>query len=126
MEKKGSNSLVFALELIGSLFYLFTVYELISGALSVSLLFGVVGSFWLPVFASLAVISSIILFFYSFTYLSRYPITMNVGSCTLDGVVTAIGAITLIALTFSSMTYLSLTLIGFIIAFIGVMLTYKK
>ncbi len=126
MAHKETNGGVFALEFIGSLFYLFVAYELISGAVGVNALFSGTGAFWLPIFASLAVISTIILFFYSFTYLSKYPIRMELGGCTIDAVVTAVAAITMVALTFSNGGYLALTLIGFIIAFIGVMLAYTR
>ncbi|MCL4374186.1 MAG: hypothetical protein M1360_03615 [Candidatus Marsarchaeota archaeon] len=127
MAKKETNGGVFALEFIGSLFYLFVVYELISGAVGMNALFSGTGAFWLPVFVSLSVLTSIILFFYSFTYLAPGRTGIKLSGCTIDGAATAIAGFTLVALTFANVGYLALTLIGFIIAFIGVIMAeYRK
>ncbi|MGC8651681.1 MAG: hypothetical protein ACP5UH_00290 [Candidatus Micrarchaeia archaeon] len=126
MAKKSANGGVFALEFIGSLFYLFVVYELISGAVGMNVLFSGTGAFWLPVFASLAVLTSVILFFYSFTYLASSKVEMKLSGCTADLFATVVAGLTLVALTFANASYLALALIGFIIAFIGVILSYYK
>ncbi|MGC8669708.1 MAG: hypothetical protein ACP5TL_00970 [Candidatus Micrarchaeia archaeon] len=126
MVKKESNSGVFALEFIGSLFYLFVVYELLSGAVGINALFSGTGAFWLPIFVSVSIISTIILFFYSFSYISSSPLSIKVGNCNLDGLVAVMAGITLVTLTMSSTYLLVLTMIGFIISFIGVMLSFYK
>lgn len=126
MAKAKINGGVFALEFIGSLFYLFVVYEFISNAIGMNALFSGTGAFWLPIFASLAVLTSIILFFYSFTYLSSNRIEMKLLNCTADSMATIIGGITLVALTIASADYLAITLIGFVIALLGIMLSYYK
>ncbi|MEM0149280.1 MAG: hypothetical protein QXW10_00065 [Candidatus Micrarchaeaceae archaeon] len=126
MAKAKANGGVFALEFIGSLFYLYVVYEFLSSAVGINALFSGTGAFWLPIFASLAVLTTIVLFFYSFTYLSARRIEMKLFNCTADSMATVVAAISLIALTMGNGGYLALTLIGFIIALFGVMLSYYK
>ncbi len=123
MAKKQSNGGVFALEFIGSLFYLLVVYQLIAGSLSLNTLFSGTGSFWLPVFASTAVLASIALLFYSFTYLSKNSMSIKIMDKNFDSILVCAAGFTLVALTMGNGSYLALTLIGFIIAFLGVLLS---
>jgi hypothetical protein len=123
MAKKQSKGGVFALEFIGSLFYLLVVYQLIAGAIGFSALFSNTGSFWLPVFESTAVLASIALLFYSFTYLSNNVTHITVMGKSFDSILVCAAGFTLVALTMGNSSYLALTLIGFIIAFLGVLLS---
>ncbi len=61
---------LFALEFIGSLFYLYIIYLVGANVMPVSTLLSTgTASFWLAIIPAVAVVSGIALFFHSFTYI---------------------------------------------------------
>ncbi|ASI13806.1 multipass membrane protein [Candidatus Mancarchaeum acidiphilum] len=61
---------LFALEFIGSLFYLYLIYLIGANVMPVSTLLSTgSASFWLAVLPAVAVVAGVALFFHSFTYL---------------------------------------------------------
>lgn len=120
MAKQTTDWGVFALEFIGSLFFLAIVFttngSFMNGAWGGAAL-------WLPLLYAVAVIGSIALFFVSFGNLipgiDKKAVSMCAKQATL-GV-----GIALVALTYGNAAYFAATLIGFIIAFIGSGMGYK-
>jgi multisubunit Na+/H+ antiporter MnhF subunit len=120
MTKQTTNWGVFALEFIGSLFYLAVVFttsgSYMNNAWSSAAL-------WLPLLYAVAVIGSIALFFVSFANLmalDERAVSMGAMEATVcTGIVLA-------ALTYGNSTYFAATLIGFILAFLGSGMGYKK
>jgi hypothetical protein len=119
MAKQTNNWGIFALEFIGSLFFLAVVF-LNTGAYANSAWGG--AALWLPLLYAVGVIGAIALFFISFGSL------MGMGDKAAYGAMkaTVCTGIVLSALTYGNITYFAATLIGFIIAFIGSSLAYKK
>ncbi len=108
-----SNPTAFVLQFIGSIIYLALVYLLSTGSVA----FGqAVSTIWLPLLYAGAVVSSIILFIVSFTYLLQgagHKFGMAAGCAAVTA------GFTLIALSLGSTAYLTAAIIGFIIAVIG-------
>jgi hypothetical protein len=108
-----TNPAAFVLQFIGSIIYLALVYLLSTGSVA----FGqAITAVWLPLLYAGAVVSSIILFIVSFTYLLQnagHKFGMAAGCATVSG------GFALIALSMGSTAYLVAAIIGFIIAVIG-------
>ncbi len=107
------NPAAFVLQFIGSIIYLALVYLLSTGSVA----FGqAVTAVWLPLLYAGAVVSSIILFVISFTYLmdrAGHKFGMAAGCAAVAG------GFTLIALSMGSTTYTIAAIIGFIFAVVG-------
>jgi hypothetical protein len=117
-QKNGSE---FALQFIGSILFLAVVAALYGSAYANGNWTGQVG-FWTPLVYSLAVISSIVLFFTSFTNLSEWG-----RSAAKSAMSSAIfGGFALITLAAGNAVLLLITIVGFILAFIGGGLACKR
>jgi hypothetical protein len=118
MAKSENNWAIFGLLFIGSLFYLYVAFtssgSYANGAWGAAAL-------WQPFFYAAAMISSIALFFLSFGFISKY--TKELAYCAK--LATVGGGFALVTLTFGSMGYFLASIIGFIIALIGVIMTYR-
>ena len=112
-KESRTNPAAFVLQFLGSVIYLALVYLISSGSIA----FGAaVSSIWLPLLYAGAVVSSIILFIVSFTYLlpnAGYKFGATAGCAAIAA------GFTLVALSLGSTTYLVMTLVGFILAIIG-------
>ncbi|MGC8888988.1 MAG: hypothetical protein ACP5K3_03430 [Candidatus Micrarchaeia archaeon] len=121
MARQTTNWGIFALEFIGSLFYLAIVFSTSGTFMNNN--WGV-AALWLPLLYAIGVIGSIALFFISFgnmvNGLDEKAVSMGAMKATVcTGIVLA-------ALTYGNAAYFAATLIGFIVAFIGSGLGYKK
>jgi hypothetical protein len=122
---KNVNVGVFALEFIGSLFFLFLVYLMAVGKMTLnSVVFGGVGAFWLPLFAGASILASIALFFASFTYLSEPKLIAGEHTKNLGLKLAAVAGLTFFALTIGT-PYFIVALAGFLLALIGGMVGYR-
>ncbi len=117
-QKNGSE---FALQFIGSILFLAVTAALYGSAYANGNWTGQVG-FWTPLVYSLAVISSIVLFFASFANLSNWG-KMVSGAVVKFAVV---GGFALVTLSAGSAALLLITLVGFILSFIGGGISCKK
>ncbi|MGC8662366.1 MAG: hypothetical protein ACP5RT_01105 [Candidatus Micrarchaeia archaeon] len=121
MAKQTTNWGVFALELIGSIFFLAVIY-VSTGSYMNSNWTG--AALWLPLLYAIGIVGAIALFLISFGNLvngiDEHALTMGAMKATICT------GIALAALSFGNTTYFVATLIGFIIAFIGSGLGYKK
>ena len=111
-KERGTNPAAFVLQFIGSIIYLALVYLISTGSVA----FGAaVSSIWLPLLYAGAVVSSIILFIVSFTYLmgAGQKFGMTAGCAAIAG------GFALVALSLGSTTYLLTAIVGFILAVIG-------
>ncbi len=125
MAKKKINSAAFALEFIGSLFFLFLVYAMSANLFSGSSIFSGFGGFWLPIFVGIGTISAIALFLFSFTYLTDHPL-MHEQKCKMGGMGLSVAAgVSFVALTLGSTGYFVVAIIGFVIAAIGAFAGYS-
>ena len=106
-ERRKSNPVAFLLQLVGSLAYLWLVFGNGGALLQV----GGAGAVWVPLFIGLATVTSIALFFVSFTNLLRIPLGAIVGMPVNAG-----AGVTLIALTTTS----TVAGIGSVLYFIAV------
>ncbi|MEM0149148.1 MAG: hypothetical protein QW346_02695 [Candidatus Micrarchaeaceae archaeon] len=116
-----NNWAVFGLLFIGSLFYLYAAFAN-SGVYAIGSWSSSIAAIWEPFLYAAAVISAIGLFFLSFGYLTRnVPEKLTYAArC-----VAFLGGFSLIALTAGSGLMFYVSVIGFIIAIIGAMLSYK-
>lgn len=119
MAKSQTNWGIFALEFIGSLIFLALVFSNSYNNYMNSAWGG--AALWLPVFYAAAVISSISLFFISFATIAGWKGAERGAMCATIG-----ASFSLFALTAGNFTYFIAAIIGFIIAFIGAGLGYKK
>lgn len=121
--KAQQNWVAFALELVGSLLLLWVLF---GGAMTLwptlsSVWGSSIGGFWTPVFIGTAAIASVMLFFQSFA-----NIAMPGEGC---GCIHSLGAkktalvagVALVALTWGNATFVWMTLIGFVLAYLGTM-----
>ena len=126
MAKSKQNFSAFILELIGSLAFLYVVF---GGGLSgsPSATFAGAGAFFLPLFVGIAVIGSVSMFFASFGNISGMQSprlsVLGMGDA-------AITALALIAMTWwwcgGQGVYLWMSLIGFILSFLGAAMSGRK
>jgi hypothetical protein len=121
MAKGTPNWGVFALEFIGSLFFLAVVFTTSGAYMNNS--WGA-AALWLPLLYAIGVVGSIALFFVSFGNLMPGIDEKAVSTGAMKATVCT--SIVLAALTYGNMAYFATVLIGFIIAFIGSGLGYKK
>jgi hypothetical protein len=121
MAKQTTNWGVFALEFIGSLFFLAVIFT--STGTYMNSNWGA-AALWLPLLYAIGVIGAIALFFVSFGNLINGLDLHAVSAGAMKATVCT--GIVLAALTYGNTTYFITTLIGFIIAFIGSGLGYKK
>ncbi|MGC8628702.1 MAG: hypothetical protein ACP5T4_00625 [Candidatus Micrarchaeia archaeon] len=123
MAKQAQNWSAFSLEFLGSLAYLLVLSTVPGGILaSASTVFTSSAQLWLPFFLAASVIGSIALFFISFANLGNWN-KIGVTRAALCATVAA-GA-SLAVMTFGNVTYLSISLVGFVLAFVGAGLGYK-
>lgn len=120
-KQSGNGALGFILAFLGSLAYLYVAYSLLMGLQSgwtpSSVLFGGVGSFFLPLFVGVGVISSIGLFLASFGLIKNAANSKHWVSKT-----SMVGGITLIALFAGSASAPALVwyaILGFVLSMIG-------
>jgi hypothetical protein len=120
-KNKGNGVLSFILAFLGSLVYLYVVYTLLmglqSGWTASLVIFGGSGSFFLPIFIGLGVVSSIGLFLASFGLLKGDNNSRNWVSKT-----SIIGGVSLIALFAGSTTTPAIVwyaILGFVLSMIG-------
>jgi hypothetical protein len=121
---KRTNEGVFALEFVGSLFYLVLVYLMAANAMRVSVVFSGTGSFWLPVFAGVSVIAAISLFVFSFTYLAEPKIISGEHTKNLGLYFAAATGVTFTAMTLGTVLFV-FAFAGFILSLIGGMIGYR-
>jgi len=121
---RQTNGGVFALEFVGSLFYLVLVYLMAADVMPVGAVFGGTGSFWLPVFAGISVVAAIALFVFSFTYLAEPKLISGEHTKNLGLYFAAATGITFFAMTLGT-SYFVLALAGFILSLIGGMVGYR-
>ncbi len=120
-KQSGNGALGFILAFLGSLAYLYVAYSLLMGLQSgwtpSSVLFGGTGSFFLPIFVGVGVISSIGLFLASFDLIKNAP---NAKKWVFK--TSMVGGITLIALFAGSVSTPALVwyaILGFVLSMIG-------
>ncbi len=111
----GNNVAGFALQFVGSLFFLAAV-----AALYVPTGYGAGGgwaaaSLWIPILYAVAVVSAVALFFTSFAQLGSMG---GMASWKAMSTTTA-AAVTLVALTAGNTTWFVAVLIGFVLSFLG-------
>jgi hypothetical protein len=121
---KQTNGGVFALEFVGSLFYLVLVYLMAADDMPVGVVFNGTGSFWLPVFAGVSVIAAIALFVFSFTYLAEPKVISGEHTKNLGLYFAAATGITFTAMTLGT-SYFVLAFAGFVLSLIGGMVGYR-
>ncbi len=121
---KNINVGVFALEFVGSLFYLFLVYLMASDVMPESTVFSGVGAFWLPIFAGVSILAAIALFITSFTYLSEPKIIAGEHTKNLGLKLAAVTGVTFFAMTVST-PYFAVALVGFVLSLVGGMIGYR-
>ena len=121
---KKTNPGVFALEFVGSLFYLFLVYLMGLNKMPISVVFSGTGSFWLPVFVGVSILAAIALFVFSFTYLGEPKILAGERTKNMGLQLAMVLGITFFALTIGTQ-YFFVALIGFILALIGGIMGYR-
>ena len=121
MAKGTTNWGVFALEFIGSLFFLAVVFTTNGTYMNGN--WGA-AALWLPLLYAIGVVGSIALFFVSFGNLMPGIDEKAVAAGAMKATVCT--SVVLAALTYGNMAYFATVLIGFIIAFIGSGLGYKK
>jgi multisubunit Na+/H+ antiporter MnhF subunit len=121
MAKETTNWGVFALEFIGSLFFLAVVFTTSGAYMNTS--WGA-AALWLPLLYGIGVVGALALFFVSFGNLIPGIDEKAVSAGAMKA--TLFTSIVLAALTYGNTTYFATVLIGFIIAFIGSGLGYKK
>ena len=115
-KKVSGNAAAHVLQFIGSLIFLGLIFWGGVGAqYSTSSWNALGGGVWLPVFFSLAVISSIALFFVSVANIASPGGVYRYGGMQLA----AVAGICLTALTYGSANYFWAAIVGFIIAVIG-------
>ena len=114
----------FALEFVGSLFYLVLVYLMAIDKMAVSPVFTNVGSFWLPVYVGIAMVAAIAMFFFSFTYLADASILSGLHTKNFGLVLALASGITFLTLTVGS-AYFIVALVGFILSVIGGISGYR-
>ncbi len=119
MVKSQNNWGIFALEFIGSLIFLALVFSsnynsFMNGSWGAAAL-------WLPILYAIAAVSSIALFFISFASIAGWKGAEKGAMCA-----TVSAAVTLFALTAGNSLYFISAIIGFVIAFIGAGLGYRK
>ncbi|MGC8479368.1 MAG: hypothetical protein ACP5M9_01730 [Candidatus Micrarchaeia archaeon] len=121
-KNKGNNGVLgFILAFLGSLVYLYAAYTLLTGLQSgwapSSTLFGGAGSFFLPIFVGVAVISAVGLFLASFGLMKN-----DKNAKFWVGRTSIMGGISLIALFAGSISTPALVwyaLLGFVLSMIG-------
>lgn len=113
-QSKERKSGVFALEFVGSLFYLAVVFTGMATSY-MNPVWNAAATLWLPLLYGAAVISAIALFFVSFANLSA-P-NWKTSKCALCASV--IGGFSLVALTAGNATFFLASIIGFVLAFVG-------
>ena len=111
----GNNVAGFAMQFVGSLFFLAAV-----AALYVPQVYGAgsgwsAAALWIPILYAVAVVSSIALFFTSFAQLGSMG---GMASWKAMSSATA-AAVSLVALTAGNSTWFVAVLIGFVLAFLG-------
>ncbi len=121
---RNANAGVFALEFIGSLFYLFLVYLMAVDKMSVGPAFTGTGTFWLPVFVGVSILSAIALFVVSFTYLSEPKILAGWHTKHLGLKLAAVTGLTFFSITIGT-PYFIVALAGFVLALIGGVIGYR-
>jgi len=110
----SNNSIVFALQFIGSLFYLYIIYLIGSDTMKLSSLITLGdASFWLPIIPAIAAISGIVLFLHSFTYIIGNPRKAPIMK------LAAIAGFSFFALTIGLPTYFAIAMVGFILTIIA-------
>lgn len=115
---------VFALELVGSLFFLSLVAIMAIDQMPIGAAFTGTGSFWLPVFIGVAILASIALLVFSFTYLGEPKILSGQHTKNMGLYFAAVLGVTFFAMTIGT-PYFFVALIGFIITFIGGIWGYR-
>jgi hypothetical protein len=120
--KAQQNWVAFALELVGSLLLLWSLFGGVTTLLpSMSSVWGAANSgIWLPFFVGVAVIASVMLFFQSFTNIAMGEVCgcMHARGAKKTAV---IAGVALVALTWSNMTWMWGALVGFVLAYLGTM-----
>ncbi|MCL5007471.1 MAG: hypothetical protein M1164_02210 [Candidatus Marsarchaeota archaeon] len=123
--RKGqSNVGTFALEFVGSLFYLVLVYLMAADEMVASPVFANVGTFWLPVYVGIAIVSAIAMFFFSFTYLADASILSGMHTKNMGLILALASGITFLTLTVGS-AYFIVALVGFVLSVIGGISGYR-
>ncbi len=121
---KNLNVGVFALELVGSLFFLYLVYLMAANLMPISIVFNGTGAFWLPVFVGVSILASIALFIFSFSYLGEPKIRAGIRTKNLGLSLAVVAGITFFALTIGT-PYFFVALGGFVLSVIGGMAGYR-
>lgn len=119
MAKVKQNWGAFVLQLIGSLVLLAVIFgggiPALGGPGGLMATWGT-GAFWIPLFVGAAVIAAVALFFASFGYVSG----MSGPKMGMMGLGTdAVAGLTLVALTWGSMTWVWTAILGFVLCFLG-------
>ena len=121
---KNINIGVFALELVGSLFFLFLVYLMAFRSMPIGPVFAGTGTFWLPIFAGVSVLVAVAMFFFSLTYLSELKLIAGEYTKNMGLKLAAVAGLTFFAITIGTQ-YFVVALAGFILSLIGGMVGYR-
>ncbi|MEM3841602.1 MAG: hypothetical protein QXN59_02840 [Candidatus Micrarchaeaceae archaeon] len=119
-----SNVGTFALEFVGSLFYLVLVYVIALDSMPLSPAFVNVGTFWLPVYVGIGIVSAIAMFFFSFTYLAEASILSGMHTRNFGLILALASGLTFLTMTVGS-AYFIIALVGFVLSVIGGISGYR-